>query len=88
MSSATMEKVSQARADLENAVHALRNSDVWKRQMAILARFHHYSWQNQLLIAWQCPEASFVKGFKSWLPLGRAVRKGERRAIALSSGGF
>ena len=78
MSSATVEKVSQARADLENAVHALRSSEAWKRQMTILARFHHYSWQNQLLIGCQCPDASYVNGFKSWLPLGRAVRKGER----------
>lgn len=78
MAAHTSDKVSQAREDLERAVAALRDSAAWKRNLVILARFHRYSWHNQLLIGCQCPEASFVRGFKAWLDLGRAVRKGER----------
>jgi antirestriction protein ArdC len=71
-------KISQTRAEFERAVAALRDSAAWRRNLRILARFHQYSWHNQLLIGCQCPEASFVRGFKSWLNVGRAVRKGER----------
>jgi hypothetical protein len=78
MAAHVSDKVSQAREDLERAVAALRDSTAWKRNLAILARFHRYSINNQLLIGCQCPDASFVRGFKGWLDLGRAVRKGER----------
>jgi antirestriction protein ArdC len=33
---------------------------------------------NQLLIAFQCPEATRVAGFRAWLELGYCVRKGEK----------
>jgi antirestriction protein ArdC len=68
----------QAREDLERAVLALRDSAAWRRHLAVLARFHHYSINNQFLIGCQMPEASYVRGFRSWLDAGRAVRKGER----------
>ena len=63
---------------MKRAVAALRDSATWKRNLAILARFHRYSLNNQFLIAYQKPEASYVRGFKAWLDVGRAVRKGER----------
>jgi antirestriction protein ArdC len=78
MSERSHAKAQQARADLERAVAALRDSDAWRRNLAILARFHRYSFHNQFLIAYQKPEATYVRGFKSWLDMGRAVRKGER----------
>jgi antirestriction protein ArdC len=71
-------RVTQARANLEHAVAALRDSAAWRRNLAILARFPRYSINNQFLIAYQKPEATYVRGFKSWLDVGRAVRKGER----------
>lgn len=78
MKPSTAEKISQTRGELERAVAALRDSAEWQRNLHILARFHRYSWHNQLLIGAQCPQASFVRGFKSWLDVGRVVRKGER----------
>lgn len=36
---------------------------------------------NQLLVAMQSPKASFVGGFRQWLKVGRAVRKGEHGAM-------
>lgn len=74
----TSTAVTKARQDLESAVIALRDSAAWRRHLATMARFHHYSINNQILIAWQRPGATFVHGFKSWLDCGRAVRKGER----------
>lgn len=74
----TSSAVVQARQNLEEAVTALRDSAAWRRNLAVMARFHRYSINNQLLIAYQRPTATFVRGFKSWLDCGRAVRKGEK----------
>jgi hypothetical protein len=50
---------------------------VWRRARARngLAR---YSLNNQLMIALQCPQATYVCGFRAWTELGYCVRKGER----------
>jgi antirestriction protein ArdC len=37
-----------------------------------------YSLHNQLLIAHQRPDATYVCGFRAWIELGYCVRKGER----------
>jgi hypothetical protein len=47
-----------------------------------LARFHHYSFGNVMLIASQKPDATRVAGFHTWKTLGRWVKKGEQ-GIAL-----
>ena len=54
------------------------HSDALKRYLAVMSRFHKYSWGNSLLISFQCPEATHVAGFRAWLKLGRHVRKGEK----------
>ena len=60
------------------AVEALRTSDGWQAWLAARRHFHSYSLPNQLLIAMQCPQATRVAGFRTWLKLGYCVRKGER----------
>ena len=49
MSERSQAHAAQARADLEWAVAALRDSDAWRRNLALLARFHTYSFHNHLL---------------------------------------
>jgi antirestriction protein ArdC len=63
---------------LTEATEALLCSDGWQRWLRTRSRFHRYSLRNTLLIAHQCPNATRVAGFRSWLALGRAVRKGEK----------
>jgi len=68
------------RERLEQATRELLNSDGWRRWVRVrstngLAR---YSFANQLLIATQRPDASYVAGFRAFLALDRCVRKGER----------
>jgi antirestriction protein ArdC len=63
---------------MADAVDRLRTSDGWRRWLAVRSHFHDYTLRNQILIAAQCPEATRVAGFKRWLGLGYAVRKGER----------
>jgi antirestriction protein ArdC len=74
------ERAKKRAAERELAVKAieqLRSSKGWQRWLSVRRRFHRYSFWNQLLIALQCPEASYVTGFRRWLDLGYAVRKGE-----------
>ncbi len=42
------------------------------------SRFHHYSFNNTLLILQQFPEATRVAGYNAWRKLDRFVRKGEK----------
>lgn len=65
---------------LEQAARALLSSEGWQRWVTVrstngLAR---YSFHNQLLIAVQRPDATYVAGFRAFLKLNRCVRKGER----------
>jgi antirestriction protein ArdC len=57
---------------------AARASDQMKAYLSTMARFHRYSWGNQLLIMMQRPDASRVASYKKWLELGRQVKKGEK----------
>jgi hypothetical protein len=73
-----VENAARAQGELAPAVAALKDADAWKLGLATMARFHRYSVNNQLLIAYQRPDAASVRGFTSWLDGGRCVRKGER----------
>jgi antirestriction protein ArdC len=66
------------REQMREAVDALQTSEGWQRWLRVRRHFHRYSLHNQLLIAYQCPEATQVAGFRRWLEIGYAVRKGER----------
>lgn len=63
---------------LRYATSALLTSEGWQRWLRTRSRFHRYSLRNTLLIAFQCPHATHVAGFRRWLELGRCVRKGEK----------
>jgi antirestriction protein ArdC len=62
----------------EDAVGAIQDSESFRRWLDISSRFHNYSLGNQLLIAMQRPDATYVAGFHRWLKLGRHVLKGEK----------
>lgn len=57
---------------------ALKSSEGWRRWLKTRSKFRRYSFNNQILIAVQKPEASQVAGFKTWQQLNRQVRKGEK----------
>ena len=62
---------------LTDGIADLTSSDRWRRYLDFQARFHRYSAGNVLLVLAQRPDASRVAGFRAWLALGRAVRRGE-----------
>lgn len=72
------EKIEELRKDIETGVEELRDSGAWQRYLDFMGRFHHYSWNNILLMLMQSNgNASLVAGFRQWKERGRIVRKGE-----------
>jgi hypothetical protein len=63
---------------LTEGVANLTSTEEWQRYLKVQSRFHHYSFGNAFLIAFQRPDASQVAGFNAWRRMGRVVRKGER----------
>jgi len=63
--------------ELEEALKQGR-SEILERYLAVMARFHDYSFHNCLMILFQCPGATRVAGFRKWQDFGRHVRKGEK----------
>src|SRR5437764_11340506 len=62
----------------EAAVTAIQDGESFRRWLDISARFHKYSLGNQLLIAFQRPDATLVAGYRDWQRMKRQVRKGEK----------
>jgi N-terminal domain of anti-restriction factor ArdC len=72
------------RERLQRAAEQLLTSEGWQRWVRVRSQagLARLSLSNQLHVALVRPDATFVAGFKSWLRLGFAVKKGER-AIAI-----
>ncbi len=66
-----------ALSDLEKDLIAGKSITLVK-YLAAMGRFHHYSFNNVMLIYLQRPDATHVAGFNAWKKLGRHVVKGEK----------
>jgi N-terminal domain of anti-restriction factor ArdC len=75
------ERRRQDRERLQKAARELLSSEGWVRWVRTRAMFHSYSAGNCMLLAAQCHQRGIVPtriaGFRTWLKLGRCVRKGE-----------
>lgn len=77
-------KAEHARKMTDDALAALTEalqqgrSEALTRYLAVMARFHRYSFGNILLIMLQKPDATHVAGFHTWKDMGRYVKKGEK----------
>lgn len=70
---------------LEQGVADVFASDEYKAMLSTMAKFHHYSASNCLLIMMQKPEATLVAGYKAWqTKFKRQVKKGEKGITILS----
>jgi len=64
---------------LREGVADTRTNEQFQQWLDVLSRFHEYSTQNQLLIAFQRPDATRVAGFNTWREeFDRTVQKGEQ----------
>lgn len=73
------EKLNAIMKKLEDGVKDLFTSDHYQNYLRTMGQFHHYSFNNTLLIALQKPDATLVAGYGAWQnKFHRQVRKGER----------
>jgi hypothetical protein len=63
---------------LERGFQQVQESDEYRSYLDTVTRLHKYSVSNTMLIWMQCPNATHVAGFHTWLSLDRHVRKGEK----------
>lgn len=66
-----------AREKLDAAVREMATSEGFKRWLDTQSKFHRYSFNNTMLIAFQCPHATQVAGYRKWQEMNRHVMRGE-----------
>jgi len=73
-------------ASVQILIEALESghSEVLTQYLKAMARFHHYSFGNVMLIAAQKRDASNVAGMYAWNQLGRRVKRGEKGIMILA----
>ena len=73
------ERLKQITDSIEAGIKELFASDKYKRYLAVMSRFHNYSFNNTMLIYMQNPKATRVASYTKWKDsFGRQVKKGER----------
>jgi antirestriction protein ArdC len=83
-------KVEQAKQIAGKAIEQLSqaleagHSEMLRKYLGAMARFHRYSLRNVMLIASQRPDATHVAGFQTWKQLGRFVKKGAKGILILA----
>lgn len=73
----TSSRKDEVLTSLTDGIAALTSSERWQDWLGAQSRFHHYSFNNVILIQLQDSDATRVAGFHTWKSLGRSVRKGE-----------
>ena len=73
----TLSQVDQSLQKLDEQLKSGR-SEALTQFLSTMAKFHKYSFSNQLLIQLQRPDATRVAGFNAWKKFGRFVKKGEK----------
>jgi antirestriction protein ArdC len=63
---------------LEDGVRDVFSSEKYKRYLEFCGKFHHYSFNNIMLILIQCPNAQMCASYTTWKSLKMKVRKGEK----------
>lgn len=73
------ETLEQLHGNITEAIEALVTGEDWAKMLEVSAQFHRYSFNNQLLIAYQTGgKARLPASFTTWKQLGRYVKKGEK----------
>ncbi len=78
MSTKNIKRSKELLEKLKEGINQVKSGREFKRILATMAKFHSYSWRNNLLIWLQCPAATRVAGYRTWQKMGRSVRKGEK----------
>lgn len=80
-----MTKVEELTEKLQKGLHDYIESGKYAEILSVMSRFHSYSINNCILIALQCPHASYVAGYKAWQTnFNRQVKKGAKSIRIIS----
>lgn len=73
------DKIAELSENIKDGVLKVFESEKYKKHLDVMRKFHNYSLNNQILIFIQNPNATLVKGYKSWKnDFDRQVKKGEK----------
>ena len=79
------EKVKDALERLDAGVVSFFQSDSFQEYLRFMGRFHHYSLNNQILIAMQMPGSSLIAGYDDWKrKFHRNVKRGEKGIMIIA----
>lgn len=72
--------LSQIDGGIRQLLHEMQQgkSERLAQYLAFTSRFHRYSVNNQMLIWLQCPQATFVAGYRKWQEMGYQVDRGQK----------
>lgn len=73
------EKTKALLQQLDEGARAIWSSDKFRDYLKMMCKFHRYSYRNVILIHMQCPHATNVAGYNSWIDnFHRHVKAGEK----------
>lgn len=73
------QKVQEITQKLEEGIKDVFESEKYKEYLTTMSKFHHYSFNNTMLIAMQKPDATLVAGYQAWQKnFDRHVKRGEK----------
>ena len=73
------EKIKELTEKLQAGIQELYDSEKYRDYLRTMAKFHHYSFNNSLLIWAQRPDATAVAGYRAWqTKFGRTVNPGAK----------
>lgn len=75
--STRQEKLKALTEQLEKSIQDFMESEKYKAFLSSMAKFHHYSLNNQILIAVQKPDSTLCASYTTWQKQNRYVKKGE-----------
>ena len=70
------EKMTSIMKMLEQGIKDVFTSGRYQEYLTAMSKFHHYSYNNVMLILMQKPDSTHVAGFHTWKSLGRSIKKG------------
>ncbi len=73
---------------LEKGVQDVYSSEQYQDLLNTMAKFPHYSVNNNILIMMQKPDATLVQSYTGWKKMGRFVKKGEKGIRILAPAPF
>ena len=68
------QKVKEITDRLEEGLKELFEGEKYKSYLNTMSKFHNYSANNIQLIEMQCPDATYVAGYKAWQRVSVSLR--------------